>query len=178
MSVNIVEAPSTSSLAHILDESTTTANTSTKRLSTSSNSTPLPPPPTTVTSTGEGRNSTGVNLEPGAVGLDDSYEMIQDEPSFSETVLSESGIESVVNSARSGPGTSRHKENVEASKQQEQTGTSKQQENYEASKQQEQTEISKQQEQTGTSKQLKDKKTEDQDHEEDDMIYDEFETAI
>ena len=160
MSVNIVEAPSTSSLAHILDESTTTANTSTKRLSTSSNSTPLPPPPTTVTSTGEGRNSTGVNLEPGAVGLDDSYEMIQDEPSFSETVLSESGIESVVNSARSGPGTSRQKENVEASKQQEQT------------------EISKQQEQTGTSKQLKDKKTEDQDHEEDDMIYDEFETAI
>ena len=122
-----------------------------------------------TSSTGEGRNSTGVNLEPGAVGLDDSYEMIQDEPSFSETVLSESGIESVVNSARSGPGTSRQQENVEASKQQEQTETSKQQENVETSKQQEQ---------TGTSKQQKDKKTEDQDDEEDDMIYDEFETAI
>ena len=132
MSVNIVEAPSTSSLAHILDESTTTSNTNgkNKRLSTSSNSAPVPPP--NAAATGGGRNSTGANLEPGAPVLDDSYEMIHDEPSFSETVLSESGIDSVVSSARSGPGTSRQQEDKKAK----------------------------------------------EEEEEDEMIYDEFETAI
>ena len=114
MSVNIVEAPSTSSLANILDESSTTTNADSSvsnRLSNLSYSTPLPAGGTG----GQPGTSLGVSVQAGAAtDLDDSYEMIQDEPSFSETVLSESGMESVVGSARSGTsGTSRKEDKTE-----------------------------------------------------------------
>lgn len=98
MSVNIVEAPSTSSLANILDESSApTSGGTTNRLSTISNSTP-----SQQTGGQAGLVApTEVESSTPRVGLDDSYEMVHDEPSFSETVLSESGLESVLGSARS-----------------------------------------------------------------------------
>ena len=89
MSVKITEAPSTSSLANILDESTTVNTTSNRLSSISITSTPQAP------SGGE----VGKNVPPSE--LNDSYELVHDEPSFSETVLAESGLESAVSSARS-----------------------------------------------------------------------------
>ncbi|XP_066925474.1 rho GTPase-activating protein 5-like [Clytia hemisphaerica] len=97
MSVKITEAPSTSSLANILDESTTANITSNRLSSISITSTPQAP------SGGEA----GKNLPPSE--LNDSYELVHDEPSFSETVLAESGLESVVNSARSDGSSSKKK---------------------------------------------------------------------
>lgn len=92
VSVNMVEAPSTSSLAQILDEST---SSNSKRLSALSYSIATP-----TSAAGGGLDtpqSTG-----GGKDLDDSYELLQDEPSFSETVLSDPGVESMISTPLTG----------------------------------------------------------------------------